>query len=94
MTIKAGDYLITKENQLFRIIDVHTDSRGTYYDIKSMRSEEISGNSSSYVYGQGPIWLSQEIPRTIRSVPRNVLRHMGKVIPEEKITKSLKILYG
>ncbi len=92
MIIKVGDYLITKENQLFRIIDVHTDSKCTYYDIKSMQAEEVA--SSSYEWGQDSVWLSRKMPKTIRSVPRNVLKHMGKVIPEEKITRSVKILYG
>lgn len=91
MEIKAGDYLLTKENQLFRIIDIHYDVKGTFYDIKTVRSVD---NSDTYNYGQHAVWLNTEMPKTIRSVPRNVLRHMGKIIPEEKVTKTLKILYG
>lgn len=71
MEIKAGDYLITEEKQLFRIVDIHVDTKGIYYDIKNFNDAGL-----------------------LRSIPRNVLKHMGKIIPEEKATKSIKILYG
>lgn len=87
MEIKAGDYLLTKEKQLFRITDMYYDPTGTFYDIKTVKSlKESNTYSTSY--------LLDNIPRTIRAVPRNVLRHMGKIIPEEKMTKIVKILYG
>jgi len=76
MEVKVGDYLLTKENQLFRIMDVYTDTTGTYYDIKSFKRRPTYEVS------------------TIKSVPRNYLRHLGSVIPEEKMTKAIKILYG
>ena len=75
MEIKAGDYLITNEKELYRIMEVHKTIGTVYYDIKSM-----TGHS--------------EYRRNIFSIPRNVLRHMGKIIPEELTTKTLKILYG
>jgi hypothetical protein len=84
MTIKAGDYLLTKEKQLFRIVNVHTDTSGTYYDIKSYRSENFKFNNGDLG------WTTQYI----QGIPRNRFRHLGKVIPEDKITKTLKILYG
>jgi hypothetical protein len=37
MKAKVGDYLLTEEKQLFRIIDIFTDTTGTYYDIKSIK---------------------------------------------------------
>ena len=74
--IRPGDWLLDRHKQLYRVIDVHTDTLGTYYDIKSSRSYEKGG----FV--------------TYKSVPRNYLRHAFKVIPEEKMTKMMKILYG
>jgi hypothetical protein len=85
MKAKAGDYLLTKEKQLFRIVDIHTDSTGTYYDIKSCRTENVK-----FCNGDLLGWTTQYI----RGIPRNRFRHLGKVIPEDKITKTLKILYG
>lgn len=84
MEIKPGDFLLTKEKQLFRIMDIHTDTTGTYYDIKSYRSEmtRLDGHTT------------YEVCQYIKGIPRNRLRHLGKVIPEAKITKTLKILYG
>ena len=78
MKVKAGDYLLTKEKQLFRVVDVHIDVLGTYYDIKSCRHEGLGDYPYNY----------------IRGIPRNRLRHLGEIIPEENITKILKILYG
>lgn len=86
MEIKIGDYLLTPEKELFRVVDQHVDGFGTYYDIKSLKTTEIVEISSSYPH--------MYIPKTLRSVPKNVLKHMGKIIPEEKISKTLKILYG
>ena len=39
MVIKAGDYLITKENHLFRIMEAHLSDLGDCYDIQSLKSE-------------------------------------------------------
>jgi hypothetical protein len=72
MKAKPGDYLLTKEKQLFRIVDMHIETSGTYYDIRGF------GLNSMY----------------IKSIPRNKLRHLGKIILEEKMTKTMKILYG
>jgi hypothetical protein len=86
MEVKIGDFLLTKEKQLFRIIDVYTDTTGTYYDIKTykppMTAYNVSTKERTGVY------------QFIRAIPRNRFRHMGKVISEEKITKIIKILYG
>ena len=84
MTIKAGDYLLTKEKQLFRIVNVYTDTTGTYYDIKSYRGV-------NFKFSNGDLgWTTQ----FIQAIPRNRFRHLGKVISEDKIAKTLKILYG
>jgi hypothetical protein len=72
MKAKPGDYLLSKEKQLFRIVDMHVDTTGTYYDIRGL--------------GQNKVYM--------KSIPRNRLRHLGKVILEEKMTKTMKILYG
>lgn len=83
MKIKPGDFLLTKEKQLFRIVDVYTDTSGTYYDIKSYKAKleiDEGGEPNYFQY--------------IRGIPRNRFRHLGKVISEEKVTKSMKILYG
>ena len=71
MKAKPGDYLLTNEKQIFRIVDMHVDVTGTYYDIRGF------GRNGAY----------------IKSIPRNRLRHLGKVILEENITKIAKILY-
>jgi len=75
MEVKAGDYLLTKEKQLYRIVDVFTDTTGTYYDIKAYKN-----NIVKHEY--------------IKAIPRNRLKHLGNIISEENITKTLKILYG
>lgn len=90
MEIKTGDYLLTKENELYRIIDIYNDTTGSYFDIKSMRCVDSLIISDAYI----TMPREKPIPRLLKSVPRNVLRHMGKIIPEEKATKILKILYG
>jgi hypothetical protein len=86
MKIKPGDFLLTKEKQLFRIMDVYTDTTGTYYDIKSYKATSTVYNVSSKE--------RKGIHQYIRAIPRNRFRHLGKVIPEDKITKTMKILYG
>lgn len=80
MEIKAGDYLLSKENELFRIVDVYKDVTETYYDIKSLKVTKNNDEILGVKYVQG--------------VPRNILRHMGTVIKEENVTKIHKILYG
>lgn len=81
--IRAGDYFLTHEKQLFRIVDVYTDTSGTYYDLRSCSKPKPIMQEDGDV----------DWARNIRGVPRNEFRHMGKVIPEEKITKAMKILY-
>lgn len=79
MDIKPGDYLLSRENELFRIVDVYKDATDTYYDIKSLKTTK-NADILGVKYVQG--------------VPRNVLRHMGTLIKEENITKTHRILYG
>lgn len=89
MKIKVGDYLVTEENQLFRIIDMYTYYTDTYYDIKPVNLGNTNNSDNLNIQS----WYTAELARIIKAVPHNVLKHMGKVISEEK-AKTLKILYG
>jgi hypothetical protein len=80
MEINVGDFLLTEQKQLFRIIDVYVDDTGIYYDIKSY-------DANVDYYGR---WDHQYI----RAIHKDRLKQLGKIIPEEKITKMTKILYG
>lgn len=86
MEVKVGDFLLTKDKTLYRIVDISTDASGTYFDIKSYKTF-VAETSKELRY------LDWQY-RYIRAIPRNEFRHLGKVIPQEKISKTLKILYG
>jgi hypothetical protein len=86
MEIEVGDYLLTKDHRIFRIMDIFSDTSGSYYDIKSLKADYLIGDGvfSDYMYDY----------EYIRAVPRNKIRHIGKLIKSYKATKTLKILYG
>ena len=61
-------------------MNIYTDDTGTYVDIKN------------YVVGQ--FYKSDNNYLHLRAVPGDQLAKIGKIVPEEKASKMLKILYG
>jgi len=78
--INPGDYLVTKNGQVFRIINKVTKNGQSTYDITSMFS----------VY-YPEIGHYDTIKRS--GLAHNQLRHLGTIIPEENATDLFKILY-
>lgn len=81
-TIKAGDYIITKENELYRIMTVDVYNGHTSYTIKSLKSSVEFVESYSHKYY-----------REIKGLSHSRLRHLGTIVPEEEASKTLNLLY-
>lgn len=80
--IKAGDYLITRDKEIYRITNVESDDGQTTFTIKCLRSSTEYCESYSHKYY-----------REIKSLTHSNLRHLGTVIPEEEASNTLKLLY-
>ncbi len=81
--IQAGDYLVLKSGDLFRITDKTRDAGGFYYTIVSL-NQRFAVNDKAH----------GEIPLRRSGISHNQLRHMGTIVPEEEMTELFKILYG
>lgn len=85
---KVGDYLLTKDGELYRIIDKYTHTIGVYYDIKSLKP-----HYKTY-YAQDGHTIEYTEDFTIHhSLTLSNIRHFGTRISEEN-AKIVKILYG
>lgn len=83
---KPGDYLITENKEIFRIIDRYEHGTVTVYDIKGLKLLSYDLQDS---YGNYTLKAYQEI----KGITDYELRLLGRVIPEDKATKTLEVLY-
>lgn len=81
-TIKPGDYLITKDNELYRIMNVEVYGGHTSYTIKSLKSSVEFIETFAHKYY-----------KEIKGLSHSGLRHLGTIIPEEEASKTLNLLY-
>lgn len=82
-----GDYLLTKDGELYRIINKYTHEITVFYDLVSFRP-----NYTTYYAQDGhTIEYTQEYTKQT-SVPGNRLRRIGMLIAENN-AKIAKILY-
>lgn len=81
-TPKLGDYIISKEKEIYRIVNVDHYPNYSTYTIKNMKSYMEHTETYSYQYY-----------REIRGLDNNELYGMGTIIPEEEASKVLKLLY-
>lgn len=85
----VGDYLLTREGELYRIINKYSQDLGTiFYDIKSFKAHYVS----YYAQDGHTVEYTQDFT-THKCVPLNRIRHMGIKIREQD-AKIAKILYG
>lgn len=80
--IKAGDYLITRDKEIYRITNVETYDAQTTYTIKSLRSSIEYRETYNHKYY-----------KEIKNLTHSNIRHLGIVIPEEEASTTLKLLY-
>ena len=80
--IKAGDYIITRDKDLYRITNVNSDDGQTTYTIKCLRSSIEYFETYNHKYY-----------REIKNLSHSNLRHLGTIIPEEEASSTLKLLY-
>lgn len=80
MKIKAGDYILTRHNQLFRVVDVHYDSIDNYLDLRSYKVDSYPKYANDFMH--------------LKCFPESLVSEIGEHIPEEKASKTLKLLYG
>ncbi len=80
---KLGDYILSKDNEVYRVTNVDTYDTHVTYTIKSLKSTVEFVESYSYAYY-----------REIKGLSRKHLRNLGTIIPEEHATKTLELLYS
>lgn len=85
-SIKPGDYLITKNKELFRITNKYVHGATTVYDIKGYQAlfYDLQDSYGDYRY---PIY------QEIKGITHSDLRHLGRIVPEESATKAMEVLY-
>lgn len=86
LLVKPGDYLITKNKELFRIVDKYKHGATTVYDIKGFTplTYDLQDSYGDYAY---PTF------QEIKGITHSNLRHLGRIIPEEEAGKAMDILY-
>jgi hypothetical protein len=85
---QVGDYILTRDGELYRVINKYSQSIGVYYDVKSLKPVY-----RTYYAKDGHTIEYTEDFTTHHSLPLNHLRHFGMRITEEN-AKLAKILYG
>jgi hypothetical protein len=85
MEINVGDYFLTHDYELFQIINQDTTLSGsTSYDLRATRPRLVGIPDYANCFYEYP---------TLKAVGRHTLRHMGVIIPINKITPAMKLLY-
>lgn len=85
MEINVGDYLLTHDYQLFQIIDKDTTLSGsTSYDLRATKRRLVGVPDFGNCFYEYP---------THKAIGRHTLRHMGVIIPVQKMTPAMKLLY-
>ena len=91
LRIKPGDYLITKNKTVYRITGayMHQDSMeetAFLYDIRGYEKLDYTYQDSygDYTYTSYP---------EIKGITHSELLEIGVVVPEEKFTEAMEILY-
>lgn len=84
MEIKIGDYILTDDKELYRIVNIDREPGRVTYDIKSYKPNgetHFTSNATFRMYTE------------YKGVSRRYLRSLGSIIPEEKATRAFKILF-
>lgn len=76
-SINIGDYVISKDRQIYRVVNIVNDITGTYYDIRSLNK---FNTFHPYPVTQG--------------LNHSQLRHFGEIVPVEKASSALKVLFS
>lgn len=81
-TIKPGDYIISKDKDLYRITNIESYNGNISYTIKSLNS------SVEFIETYGHNYYRQ-----IKGLAEEHLHHLGSIVPEEEVSDILNLLY-
>lgn len=87
MNINVGDFLLTKDKEVFMIINKMQTFGNAIYDIKSYKKQLVT--DSFNVAAMDLFWEH----RVIKGIAHNALRHLGTIIPAKDFSPALEILY-